>query len=225
MNNYINIFDLILITIILFGPSLYSSFSARKSEVLDNNDVCEFSNEENIQMFIAQLIQLIIAILYLKFRGVDPFQFKFHITFIEFLKALILFSICGFGMDLITSLKYGFNWIPKLLKHNIPIISAIQDINLPLVLISFLNGFYEEFFFLIIWSYMEPKYSAIAIILMIIVRVMIHSYQGFSTALAIGVGLGLAHYLLFINFSDNLFIYVFAHILADLFGLSFINLI
>ena len=225
MNKYINIFDLIIISAVLFGPAVCSSIQARKISSVESADVCEFSKKENVYALITQAVQLFAAMLYLKFRGVNPFQFEFHITGAAVLYALILFSVCGLAMDFITSMKYGFKWIPELLQHNTPILGALQDVDLPLALVSILNGFYEEFFFLIVWSYVEPKYSTVALILMFGIRVMIHTYQGFSTALAVGIGLGLIHYLLFTQFSDNLFIYVLSHIIADLFGLSFINLI
>ena len=225
MNKYINLLDLMIISAILFGPALYSSFQAVKCEPAENDDPCEFSAKENIYALITQAVQLSAAMLYLKLRGVDPFQFKFHITIRAVLYALLLFSVCGLSMDVITSLKCGFHWIPELIKHNIPILSALQDINLPLALISILNGFYEEFFFLIIWSYADPKYSAAALIIMLVIRVIIHTYQGWTTALVVGIGLGMIHYVLFTTFCDNLFIYVLSHIISDLFGLSFFNLL
>lgn len=225
MINYLNIIDLIVLSFILFGPALYSSLKATKSELCDFNDVCEFSSKENISAFIMQFVQLFLAIIYLRFRGIEPFCFKFDISLIATIHALLLFFVFGFCMDVITSLKCGFKWIPKLLKNNIPILSALQDIDFTIVLISILNGFYEEFFFLAILSYVEPKYTVIALIIMLIVRVLIHTYQGWSVALFIGLGIGLIHYLLFAHYCDNLFIYVLSHILSDLFGLSFINLI
>ena len=225
MNKYISMLDVIIIAVILFGPALYSSFQSKQGEVVEDAEVCEFSTKENIYAFMMQAVQLSVAMLYLKFRGVDPFRFQFHISVSTFLYAILLFSVCGFCMDVITSLKHGFHWIPELIRHNVPILSAIQDTNIPLLLFSVLNGFYEEFFFLAVWSYVEPKYSADALAFMLVIRVLIHTYQGWPTALAVGIGLGVIYCLLFTWLSDNLFIYVLSHILADLFGLSLFNIL
>ena len=225
MRKYIGILDLLLLGVILFGPAIFNSLKTVKDEQDDSEDMCEFSKKENIYALIMQSIQLFIALIYLKLRGVNPFQFSFHISTRSFLFALGLFCIYGLCMDILTSLKYGFSWIFKILLHNIPVFSALKDVNLSLVLISMLNGFYEEFFFLAVWSYIDPKYSVAALVFMIIIRILIHTYQGWPTALAIGIGLGMGNYILFTQFSDNLFIYSLAHIIADIFGLSLFNLL
>ena len=225
MKKHIGILDLLILTVIFFGPAIRNSFLAQKCDKNEKEGMCEFSKKENMHALIMQSIQLFIAIMYLKLREVSPFQFSFHISINSVILAVGLFGICGLFMDIITSLQYGFRWIYEILSHNIPIFSALKDVNWSLVLISVLNGFYEEFFFLAVWSYIDPKYSAISFTFMIIIRILIHTYQGWPTAFAIGIGLGVINYILFTQFSDNLFIYVLAHIIADIFGLSFFNLI
>lgn len=225
MNQYIGMIDFLIIVIILFGPAIYSSFLSGTLEYGENIDECNFSSKENIYAIISQAVQLFIVMLYLYFRGVHLFSFEFYVSIKEILFSICLFCILGFCMDIVTSLKSGFQWIFKILKYNIPILSAMEDVNLPLVIISFLNGFYEEFFFLIVCTLVNPKYSGLVFVIAVVIRILIHTYQGWSTAILIGVGMGALNYLLFTQVNDNLFVYMFSHGIADLFGLSFFNML
>lgn len=225
MREYLGIIDLFVIAVIMFGPALYSSWQAGPAETEEGTDVCTFSARENISAAIFQVIQLAAAIVYLHMRGLNPYRADFHISPKSVLVSVALFCLFGLCMDLITSCKSGFQWIPDILRNHVPILSAAEDVDLSLVVFSLLNGFYEEFFFLVLCTWVEPRYSLPALMLSIAIRVLIHSYQGWGTAVAIGVGMGAVQYLLFTGVSDNLFLYAFSHGLADVFGLSLFNLL
>ena len=225
MKENIGILDFLFVAVILFGPAVYCSLQAGTPESGEDAEVCEFSARENIAAAVSQTVQLVAAMLYLHLRGIHPLSVQVHLSIQAILAAVALFLIAGVCMDLVTSIQYGVRWITESIRQNTPFLSAAEEITPSLVMISLLNGFYEEFFFLAVWSMVEPRYSALAFCVTIAIRILIHTYQGWTTALAMGVGLGGSYGILFTRVSGNLFIYIAAHILADLFGLSFVHLL
>ena len=221
---YLAPWDVLILTALLFGPALVSSMTARRS-VPPEEEAGEFTLRENVYALVTQALQLALACGYLWVRKFDFGTLSVAVTPKSILAAAALFCAVGLLMDLITSMKDGFGWIPKLLRHNIPLVSAAEGVDLPLVLISVLNGFYEEFFFLGICTAVAPQYGWVMFLYAIAVRILIHTYQGLFTAVTMGLNLGLVYGLLYAVACDNLFVYAAAHALADIFGLSLFNLL
>ena len=229
---YLKWYDVLILTVIMFGPSIYSSFLAGPSvsyeeSVLEGNnqEAEEFSSKENWWALATQGVQLAIAIGYLAFRKFDFSRRNMDFGVKEIGMSILLFFLCGLIMDFLTSLNIGFSWIPKTIKSSIPIIDAARQANVSTAVYSFFNGFYEELFFLGIALAIEPKFLVVGFIYSLVIRILFHTYQGLWTAVTMGLNLGIVYFLLYANVNDNLLIFAIAHGIADLLGLSFVNLL
>ena len=221
---YLKWYDILIITLILFGSAIYNStvtYFTTDAAILAQGT--EFTTADDIYAIITQSIELLICGIYLFFRKFDFSQWKFKITLNTTALAIGLFFIFGACMDAINIMTTGFYWVPEYLKYNTPILSALSDVNLPLVIFSLLNGFYEEIFFLGICINVEPKYKNIAFIYSLIIRFSFHTYQGLIPALGIGFILGIIYYYFYTKKTDNLYPYILSHAFADVFGLSLLH--
>ena len=220
---YLKWYDVVILTAIMFGTAIFSSATAK----LEENDQrsYEFSSTENWWALATQGIQLFIAIGYLWLRNFDFSKWNFDIGVKEIGLSILIFSICGILMDFLTSLNIGFYWIPKTIKSSIPILDAVREANISTVIYSVFNGLYEEMFFLGIALAIEPKFLVVGFIYSLAVRIIFHTYQGLWTAVTMGLNLGLVYFLLYTNVNDNLLIFAVAHGIADLLGLSLVNIL
>lgn len=225
MYKYIGLVDLGIIAGVMFAPACISSIRMSKLRPVNDEASSEFSGTENIYALVIQGFQLSIAMLYMYFRGFNPLGFQFLLSFKSIVAGIIIFCALGLYMDFAISIKEGFGWIPKILKNNIPLISSFEDVDLSLVLFSTLNGFYEEFFFLFICNLVVPQHRLIVLVISIIIRIIIHTYQGKYIAITMSLGMGITYVLMYAFITDNLFIYIFSHLLADILGLSLFNLL
>lgn len=106
-----------------------------------------------------------------------------------------------------------------------PFIAAVSAIDLSLVLYSFMNGFYEEIFFLGICPSVDPKYRKHLFVYSLFVRYIFHTYQGNISALAIGFLLGPIFYLLYTRMKEkNLVPFFIAHAIGDMIGIGLLSL-
>ena len=221
---YLKWWDILILTVILFGPAIISStqmlLSSNANKLVQE---AVFSTADNIRAIVSQSIQLLLAGGYLFVRRFDFSQWEFKITFKSTLFAIGLFFFFGACMDIVSCFTNGIGWIPEYLKENVPIISALSLVNLPLVLFSLLNGFYEEIFFIGICTCVETKYRWIAFIYSLIIRISFHTYQGIVSALGIGLILGIVYFLLYIGKTKNLFPYILSHAFSDIFGLGLLH--
>lgn len=87
-----------------------------------------------------------------------------------------------------------------------------------MVAYSLFNAFYEEFFFLFLCRQARPARAAL--FLSLLLRTAIHTYQGWGTALLIGVGMGSLYWVLYRRRRGNLYAFWLAHAIADMVGLS-----
>lgn len=229
---YLKWYDVLILTVIMFGPAIILSFSAVTAESHEEGlpkenlkESEEFSSKENWWALGTQVIQLCIAIGYLFLRNFNFSRWNFDIGLKEIGLSILLFFLCGLIMDFLMSLNIGFDWIPKTIKSSIPIVDAFQQANVSTAVYSFFNGFYEELFFLGIALAIEPKFLVVGFIYSLVVRILFHTYQGLWTAVTMGLDLGLVYFLLYANVNDNLLIFAIAHGIADLLGLSFVNIL
>ena len=226
--NYISLIDLFIITIIMFGPQIIGSIGAcnvngegETEEFIDT----AFSIKENLYAILTQIIQLLFVFIYIHFRNINSIDMVFNVSIRNIAYSVLIFCLTGLAMDMAQSFKSGFSWIKDILKNNIPVSDAVRDVNLSLIVISLINGFYEEFFFLFICMSVNPLYSAFALVYSLVIRIVIHLYQEKFTALTLGLNLGITYLLIYKKITQDIFVFSFAHTLADIAGLSLINLL
>ena len=218
----LKIWDIIILTIIMLGPAIWTSTQALFSNAVQNEEIV-FTTLQNIQSIIIQSIQLFIAFIYLWVRKFDFSKWRFKITFKYTLMGFMLFIVLGFLMDLSNLATYGTVWIFNILDESIPILSAFSEVSLSVIIFSVLNGFYEEIFFLGICTSVEEKNQNWAFIYAVFIRIAFHTYQGIISAVSIGLFLGTIYYVLYRKKTQNLYPYMFSHMIADIFGLSLIH--
>lgn len=220
--------DLGFLTVLLFGPAIWSSFSevrAFAGEDQKREDPGAYGVKENLQALAMQLLQLFLAIGYLIFRGFDFSNLVLEWNISALLWGVGLFLLAGFLMDLWNGFSDGFSWIPNFLKENIPLLDALRDTDLSLGVYSVLNGVYEEFFFLCMITAVKPEFLPIAFAFSLLIRFLFHTYQGVGTAMGMTLILGVGFFVLYTGGMDNLLIFFVAHALCDFFGMSLINLL
>ena len=99
--------------------------------------------------------------------------------------------------------------------------SFCKNFTVSVIPFAFLNGFYEEIFFLGICLSVEKKWIPEALIYSIIVRYAVHTYQGQISAICIGLVLGLTFFILYRRSkTKNLIPFFIAHAIGDVFGVG-----
>lgn len=217
---YLNIWDLVILTVIFFGLAIYTSTSQYFLLTQDAVTVEEnltFSTLQNYQAFLTQFILLMIAFGYLKWRNFDFSQWHIKPSLKSLLQGAGLFIVLSLAMDLYYAVIYGF----YISDNSVSFLNVLREVRFSTVLYAILNGFYEEIFFLGICLAVKPNYLKWAVLYSLIIRVSFHTYQGLETALGLGIWLGLIIYLLYSRSKEkNLFPFWIAHSIADVFGLS-----
>lgn len=217
---YLNIWDVVILTVIFFGLAIYTSTSQYFLLTQDAVTVEEnltFSTLQNYQAFLTQFILLMIAFGYLKWRNFDFSQWHIKPSLKSLLQGAGLFIVLSLAMDLYYAVIYGFN----VSDNSVSFLSVLREVRFSTVLYAILNGFYEEIFFLGICLVVKPNYLKWALLYSLIIRVSFHTYQGLETALGLGIWLGLIIYLFYSRSKEkNLFPFWIAHSIADVFGLS-----
>lgn len=217
---YLNIWDVVILTVIFFGLAIYTSTSQYFLLTQDAVTVEEnltFSTLQNYQAFLTQFILLMIAFGHLKWRNFDFSQWHIKPSLKSLLQGAGLFIVLSLAMDLYYAVIYGFN----VSDNSVSFLSVLREVRFSTVLYAILNGFYEEIFFLGICLAVKPNYLKWAVLYSLIIRVSFHTYQGLETALGLGIWLGLIIYLFYSRSKEkNLFPFWIAHSIADVFGLS-----
>ncbi len=230
---YLRWWDILIITVIMIGMGIYSSniiyFSNLQNlGVKEANSVnTVFTLWDNLQGFFKQFIQLIAALLYLKWRNFDFSQWKFKINWKNTVFGIFLFIICGLAMDIWFIVCNYLAYIPEWLMMDArPLLegkgSIFSAFNMSSILYALLNGPYEEIFFLGICLSVKPEYRKQAFWYTLFIRLSFHTYQGMINALGIGVILTVVYYHFYMRKNDNLYPYFLSHTIADIFGLGII---
>ena len=134
----------------------------------------------------------------------------------------------GLFGDFITTISGEYNYFdPSLIQYIDPLEIVNKFLALsPLAIgYAFLNGFYEEFFFLGLMTSVKDEHKWYALAFSTLVRVSFHTYQGLVWALVIGVVYGLFYYFMYKKFIKNLLPFFLMHALTDMFGSSLIYLL
>lgn len=230
--NHLKWWDILIITIIMFGYFIYSS-TLSLFYLPDPNatQVPEFTSNANWQALILQSILLAIAFIYLYWRKFNFFQWKIKISIKSILMGISIFIGVALLFDLYFTIVYSILPYPNLdnsvfyeYETTNLFLSKLATVDLSLVIYSILNGFYEEIFFLGICLSVEPEKRKYYFIYSLIIRYSFHTYQGNISALAIGLLVGGVYYLLYTKSKDkNLFPFFMAHTITDIFGAGLIS--
>ena len=234
---YLRWFDILIITGIMFGTfiiistqlfiGLLQSDPQAIQESAESMDITS-DGAASSGNFTIQAILLLITILYLIIRNFDFKQLKIRLHPSVIIWVPVLFSIMGLFGDFITTISGEYNYFdPSLLQYIDPLEIVNKFLALsPLAIgYAFLNGFYEEFFFLGLMTSVKDKHKWYALAFSTLVRVSFHTYQGLVWALVIGVVYGLFYYFMYKKVIKNLLPFFLMHALADMFGSSLIYLL
>ncbi len=225
---YLKWWDIVIIALIMFGTAIYGStisYFELTQGIISENEALTFSSFDNWSSIIAEILTLIVVFIYLKIRRFDFSVWKFKISFKVVLQSILIFLAIALVFDIYYGVFLdGFDLTYTGQFNNIK--NLISQMDISLILFSFLNGFFEEIFFLgICLSVKQDKIKWI-LIFSLIIRFSFHTYQGMISSLGIGIILGLIYYFLYEKvFKRNLVPFILSHSLADIFGLGIIYFI
>lgn len=220
--------DLVSLTVILFGQAIYSSNQLFvQSAGQGDPGLVDLSADQTYAMLAYQAFSLLLALAYLWFRRFDISQWRFKVSLRQTLVGLLLFVVLAGLMDLLylvvepTDLAYyqaaSFDPVTGFK-------SLLAAFNLPIVLYSLLNGVYEELYFLGLCLAVKKEWRPFSWIFSILVRISFHTYQGLLPALGIGLILGIGYYVWYEKLGRrNLYPIFLSHALADIIGLSLLR--
>ena len=218
--------DIVVVSIILFGFAIYNSttiYFSTPSEIL--NQGTEFSSLDNWFGIGTILLELSLSFLYLKLRKFDFSQFQYRPTLKGTLAAVGIYLLMSFFTDIFTLLAEG-NWDVISYIGGFGILYVLAEIDLSLLLFSFLNGIYEEIFFLGVCMAVPRKQLPWVLLYSLVIRFSFHTYQGLASAMGIGFVIGGTYlFLYFKNKDKNLYPYMLSHAFADVFGASILYLL
>ena len=219
---YLKWFDIVVVTALLFGQFIYRSTelylaslspsaTATAADTTNKtvNDGAAYSS--NLEL---QLLMLALTVVYLLFRRFDFKQLPIRLSWSVLFWVPFIFAVMGILSDTVTTLSGEYNYFdPSLFKY----INPIEALNKFLALspfaigYAFLNGFYEEFFFLGLITSVKEENKWYALIFSTLVRISFHTYQGIIWAIAIGVIFGLFYYFMYKNVVKNLLPFFLMH--------------
>lgn len=219
--------DLFVLAVIFFGQASIASLrmflEMPPEPAAATVAVREFDEMENYATIAFELASLAVAALYLRWRRFDFRQLDFSLTRHTLPQALLLVLLAGLLADL-AHLSLGL-WQPlpggEAAAGNDA--ANAPPLSLSLLLLAFVNGFYEELFFIGLVFALPRRHWPLAIAFSLGVRFVFHTYQGLAGALVIttlGVVFALARYRL-----AYLWPFMLAHAVFDVFGLSLSGLL
>ena len=231
-------YDIAIVTVIMFGQFIVWStelFLASLQPVAQTvtattettantaTDGAAYSSN-----FTLQIILLALALTYLLLRNFDFKQLPIRFKWSVFFWVPFIFAIVGLFGDIVTTVSGEYDYFNiNLLAYIDPmqIIHKFLALSPMAIAYAFLNGFYEEFFFLGVMTSVNQKYKWWALTYSILIRISFHTYQGLLWAVVIGVIYGLFYYVLYKKVIKNLLPFFLMHALADMFGSSILYLL
>lgn len=234
---YLRWFDILIVTCIMFGIFIVTStqlfiglLQSDPQAIQDSAESMDITSDGAAYTgnFTLQSILLIIALLYLLIRNFDFKQLKIRLHWSVIIWVPVLFSIIGLFGDLVSTVSGEYNYFDlSLLQYINPMEVLNKFLALsPLAIgYSFLNGFYEEFFFLGLLTSVKDEHKWYALAFSTLVRVSFHTYQGLLWSLVIGVVYGLFYYFMYKKVIKNLLPFFLMHAMTDMFGSSLIYLL
>ncbi|QIM65901.1 hypothetical protein A4G16_00155 [Mannheimia granulomatis] len=216
--------DIVLLAIIFFGISAYSSIKwyfilLQQNQVVPEN--LSINDLANWKTFGMQLFLLVIAWLYLRWRKFDFSVLNFKINRNTIPLALLLFVGAGLVADLYQYMHAFI--IPEHYPEAEQSDYKSTHYTLELIITSLLNGFFEEIFFMGLVFTIKQEMLPKAVIFSLFLRFILHTYQGLAGALTITT-LGVSFWL-FRRKIPVLVPFFLAHAAFDIFGLSSLGLL
>lgn len=212
----LNFLDILLLTIIFFGSSIYQSFlqylelqQAGQSMPTE----WELSDQDNYYILGFEIITLCIVFVYLYWRKFDFKQLNFSINKWTLPLTLLFILLSGSITHLFYSSMPLFIEMADTQK-----LDMASYFSLSLILVALLNGFYEEFYFLGLVFATPKNWLPYIVIFSLIVRFSFHTYQGIFSAIGVTL-LGIVLALLRWRISA-LVPFMLAHSFFDVFGLG-----
>ena len=231
-------FDVLVITVILFGSAILDStmtFLSFGSEAVTGaltqtlDEAMEvlpvFTPFDDLYAIIQEVCLLSAAFVYLKLRHFDFSVWKVKASMKGTGWGILLFFVTGLLFDILSIVVYGWSDFSRMLGYH-ELLPILMESTLVLFVFSLLNGFFEEIFFLGVCTAVNPKYRWAYLLYSLVVRFSFHTYQGLVSSIGIGLILGILYYVLFMRSRDrNLYPFFIAHAGADLIGLTFLPLL
>ena len=215
-------FETLSVAFIMFAPAVWvSSAYFLEAPTAIEVSTTAFSVGQNLWAGTLQSLQLLTALTFLYLRGWRFQTFRFSPSLNETGLGLALFALTALLIDI--GFVLAGSVMPDLFEAAGEVhVEPRARFDETLFFYSLLNGFYEEFFFLTIVS--AARHPKAVFLFSLILRVAFHTYQGFLTALLIGLVVGTLNYCLFMKRGDrNLYPFFVAHALADMLGLSLLG--
>ncbi len=229
---HLNFADLIVLSLIFFGYAtaalLYGYLGILQSGyAAPDYAALTFSDRDNYNSIIIELVSLAAAWLYLRLRRFDFKALDFSANRRTLPLVLLLIVCAGLAADVYQYLHsivlphhYDYPQTTDPAGQNPDI---WLHLSLPLLAFSLLNGFYEELFFLGLVYAVPRKNLIYALPFSLLVRFAFHTYQGLAGAATVTV-LGVV-YILFRRKIKTLVPFMLAHSVFDLFGLGLSGLV
>lgn len=242
--HHLGIADIAILTVIFFGVAIISSnyafmqayfdvasTSISHAQINHHNQAThgfDFANFGNLSSILWELILLVLAFVYLKWRRFDFHLLNLSIHRHTWLKVLAYFLLAGFVATSFSYLLYFLQNIITTDSIHLPMQTETQLDSTPynpwayitptLIIFALLNGFFEELYFLglifatpkKIWHYVLP--------FSLLVRFSFHTYQGLDAALTITT-LGVVYLWLRLK-NNELVPFMLAHSIFDVIGLG-----
>lgn len=221
---YLEWFDILSLTVILFGWAILSSTMSllglsQGTATVEGN--ISFSVADNYNAIAVQSGLLAIALLYLRARNFDFKAWRIKLDLRAVLCAAFVFLIGSLAFDAYMVVAGS---IREAIQFPNPIGSFFWSEPVSRVLHAALNGAYEELYFLGICLAVRPRHLKWAVPFSLLVRASFHTYQGLMPASGIGLVFGGAVYLIYRRSKDkNLAPFFIAHSAADVFGLGILS--
>lgn len=230
---YLKWFDIVIITVIMFGQFIYRStelYLGSMDQVPYTEGITDTASNgaaysSNLYL---QLILLALALLYLVIRRYDFKQLPIRFSWSVLFWVPFIFALMGIIADIVTTISGEYNYFDLQLWPYIDLMEIVRKfaaLSPMAILYSLLNGLYEEFFFLGLLTSVEDKYKWQVLLYSTLIRFSFHTYQGLLWAFMIGVVFGLLYYFLYKYKVKNLLPFFLMHALADMFGSSLIYLL
>ncbi|PIE45985.1 MAG: hypothetical protein CSA44_01135 [Gammaproteobacteria bacterium] len=231
--------DIIVLSFLFFADYIMSSIQFYFSNVVADTKTempaempVNFSIQDNYNIIIMELGSLVIIFVYLYLRRFDYSNLTISFDKKVILQALLLIGLAGITADIIIYVGYMLASPPMetvtAVANNINQLSVEQaeakqlnhgsfQFTFSLLLVSLLNGFYEEVFFLGLLCTVSQKLLPASIIIGLIIRFLLHIYQGIFSALII-LAMGII-FLVCRKYIKNLVPFFLAHAFFDFYGL------
>lgn len=214
--------DIVVLALIFFGEATWSSLQLylqmvdAGQVVPDNLTLNEIVDSQVVR---AELLSLALAWLYLKWRRFDWGVLDFSVGWRTLPLALLMVVCAGLTADIYQITHAWF--LPEHYPVEEARVAATHYTPL-IILAAFLNGFYEELFFMGLVFAAAPGIRTRAVVFSLFVRFIFHTYQGLPGAFTVTT-LGLV-FLLFRRKVSTLVPFMLAHAVFDIFGLSLLGI-